>query len=103
VRHDLLLLALALPVGVGLGFAYASSIYYSLHGSGEHGKYSGIHEAVLGAGNFALPLAGGALADALGDLRVPYALAGLAALVAVGVQEAAYRMSATRSSNRSMR
>ena len=30
---------------VGLGVANASSIYYSLHGPADHGKYAGLHEA----------------------------------------------------------
>lgn len=88
---DRIILLLAPLVGVGLGFSYASSIYYSLHGSDEHGKYSGIHEAVLGAGNIVFPFAGGILADAAGDLRVPYWLAGGAVLAAVALEEAVYR------------
>lgn len=90
-RNDPLILALAPLVGIGLGFSNASSIYYSLHGPAEHGKYSGIHEAVLGAGNIALPLLGGVLADATGDLRTPYWLAAAAVTAAVAIEEAVYR------------
>jgi MFS family permease len=91
LRADEAILAASLPVGLGLGFAYASSIYYSLHGPAGHGKYSGIHEAVLGAGNAVLPLAGGALADVMGEARFPFWLAGGAVLAAVAAQEALYR------------
>src|SRR6185436_16610239 len=59
------ILAAAAVVGVGLGFANASSIYYSLHGPADHGKYAGLHEAVLGTGSFLIPLAGGMMADQL--------------------------------------
>lgn len=93
MRGDLLLLALAPAIGLGLGFSNASSIYYSLHGPSEHGKYSGIHEAVLGAGNIALPLLGGLMADATGDLRTPYWLAAAAVTAAIAIEEAVYRTS----------
>jgi MFS family permease len=89
-------------VGIGLGFANASSIYYSLHGPADHGKYAGLHEAVLGSGTILIPLAGGALADLSLDLRTPYWLAGALALVAVAVQEVLYRRSPSSSSNRSI-
>jgi predicted MFS family arabinose efflux permease len=90
-RNDVLILALTPLVGLGLGFSYASSLYYSLHGANEQGKYSGIHEAVLGAGTIVFPFAGGILADATGDLRVPYWLAGGATLAAIALEEAIYR------------
>src|SRR6185436_4573049 len=77
------LLATAAVVGIGLGFANASSIYYSLHGPADHGKYAGLHEAVLGTGSFLIPLAGGILADQLHDLRMPYWLAGAGTIVAI--------------------
>ncbi len=101
--NDLFILALAPLLGIGLGFCYASSIYYSLHGASHHGKYSGIHEAVLGAGNIILPLAGGMLADGTGDLRAPYWLAAGALLAAIGIEEGIYRTSSRSCSNRSMR
>jgi MFS family permease len=91
IRTDLGILALAPLVGLGLGFSYASSIYYSLHGPSEHGKFAGLHEAVLGAGTFLVPLAGGWLADRTGDLRMPYWLAATATLGAIALEEVIYR------------
>jgi MFS family permease len=91
VTSDGALMAAAALVGVGLGFANASSIYYSLHGPADHGKYAGVHEAVLGAGSFLVPLAGGALADLRHDLRMPYWLAGGLTLVVLAIQEIVYR------------
>lgn len=91
VRSEPALLALAPLIGIGLGYGYASSIYYSLHTPQGHGKFSGLHEAVLGSGNFVLPLAAGILADRLFDLRLPYWLAAAGALAAVAVEEAIYR------------
>ncbi|MBI3855792.1 MAG: MFS transporter [Planctomycetes bacterium] len=84
-------LGAAAMVGVGLGFANASSIYYSLHGPADHGKYAGLHEAVLGTGTVLVPLAGGLMADHYGDLRMPYWLAGAATLAAILAEEAVYR------------
>lgn len=88
---QVVLLAAAAGVGVGLGFANASSIYYSLHGPADHGKYAGVHEAVLGAGSFLVPLAGGALADLNHDLRMPFWLAGALTLAVLVIEEAIYR------------
>jgi MFS family permease len=93
---DVAWLGLAAVIGAGIGFSYASSIYYSLHGPADHGKYAGLHEAVLGTGSFLIPLAGGKLADLTGDLRMPYVLAAGAVLVSIAVQEGVYR---TRSSS----
>jgi MFS family permease len=90
---DLLLLALAPLLGASLGFAYASSIHYSLHGPANHGKYAGLHEAVLGSGTVLVPLAGGLMVDLGGGLRAPYLLAGAGAAVAVLVEEVLYRRS----------
>jgi predicted MFS family arabinose efflux permease len=91
LTSDAALLAAAGVVGVSLGFANASSIYYSLHGPSDHGKYAGLHEAVLGAGTILIPLAGGMVADQFHDLRMPYWLAGGATLVAIAVEEIVYR------------
>ncbi|MBV8882150.1 MAG: MFS transporter [Planctomycetaceae bacterium] len=93
LSSDGTLLAAGAAVGAGLGFVNASSIYYSLHGPSDHGKYAGLHEAVLGAGTFLAPLAGGALADLTRDLRSPYWLAGGLMIAAVAVEELVYRRS----------
>lgn len=89
-------------LGIGLGFGYVASLYYSLHATEEHGKYSGLHEAILGSGNFAMPLAAGALAGGLGDLRWPYWLCALSALAAIAVEEVIYRTMRRSSSKRSI-
>ncbi|HZE98254.1 MAG TPA: MFS transporter [Planctomycetota bacterium] len=91
LSRDVALLAAGALIGIGLGFANASSIYYSLHGPSDHGRYAGLHEAVLGAGSFLAPLAGGALADLTHDLRSPYWLAGALTVAAVAVEETVYR------------
>jgi len=89
----LTLLVLGPLVGAGIGFTYASSIYYSLHGPAEHGRFAGIHEAVLGSGSFLVPLAAGALADLSGDLRAPYWLAAGLSAASLALQERIYRRS----------
>ena len=93
LRDPLLLLLVAPLIGVGIGFTYASSIYYSLHGPSDHGRFAGIHEAVLGAGSFVIPLAAGALADLSGDLRAPYWLAAVVCVASIALQERVYRRS----------
>ncbi len=103
VNQGMILLALASLAGMTMGFIYNSSIYYSLHGPSHHGKYSGLHEAMQGAGVFLMPLAGGALADLTGDLRAPYLLAAGAILAAVALEEILYRTRSSSSSNRSIR
>ncbi len=92
-----IVIAAAPLIGLGLGVGYASSIYYSLHTPAGHGKYSGIHEAILGAGGFLVPIAAGALAGL--DLRGPYWLCGLLCLGAVAVEEALLRTNPTTASN----
>jgi MFS family permease len=91
LTRDWALLGAGAVIGVGLGFANASSIYYSLHGPSDHGKYAGLHEAVLGAGSFLAPLAGGALADLTLDLRAPYWVAGGVTIAAIAGEEILYR------------
>lgn len=101
-RNDLVVFLAAPVLGLCLSFAYASSLYYSLHNAERHGTYSGVHEAVLGAGNFLVPLVGGALADGFGDLRAPYLLAAATALGAVLLEEAVYRRISRSRENRSI-
>jgi hypothetical protein len=56
-------LAAALPAavaaGLGLGLAYTASIFYSVHSDEARGARAGIHEAVIGASNFVVPLLAG--------------------------------------------
>lgn len=52
-----------------------------MHSNESRGARAGIHEAVIGASNFAIPLAGGVLQQASGWAPAGYALA--AGLVAV--------------------
>ncbi len=69
--------ALTPVLGGMLGLCYASSIYYSLRaGEKKEGKYSGIHEAVLGGAVILTPLLGGTLATGLGFLPASFLLAG---------------------------
>ena len=89
-----MLLALAPVLGAGLGVGYAASIYYSLHTPADHGRYSGFHEAIIGASNFLVPLAAGALADRL-DLRWPYWLSGGLCLAVVLAGDAIFRATST--------
>jgi MFS family permease len=79
-------LALALPLGASFGVAYAASIFYSLHVDTGRGRNAGIHESLVGAGHFAMPLLGGLAAAGSGSLMAPYFLAGGATVLAVGVQ-----------------
>ncbi len=91
-----LALATALPVGVlvplmvlvggGLGICYYSSIYYSLHSDTARGGRAGLHEAMLGSGNFALPLLAGMAASLAHSPRVPYHFIAGAVLLSVAIQ-----------------
>jgi MFS family permease len=56
-------LAAAVPaaavLGLALGQAYAASVYYSVHSAESRGARAGIHEAVIGAADFGIPMLGG--------------------------------------------
>lgn len=84
------ILSAAPLLGAGFGFAYAASLYYSLHTPRGQGRYSGLHEAVIGAGNLLVPLAGGGAAVLAGSLRAPYVVCAAAGLFAIAVQAAIY-------------
>jgi len=86
-----LLLVTAIPIGVALGFAYHASITYSLIDRTSRGRRAGIHESLLGLGNFLLPLLGGLLASGTADLRMPYWLCGFVIFSAIIVQHALWR------------
>lgn len=75
-------------LGCGAGLTYYSSLFYSLDAPSARGVRSGLHEAILGAGGFVIPFAGGGLARLTGHERAPYAFcvaALVAGLVAQGV------------------
>jgi len=81
-----LLLALAPLLGASFGVCYAASIFYSLHTDVGKGRNTGIHESLIGAGIFLLPLLGGFAARFSGRLGAPYLLAGTAVLIAAALQ-----------------
>jgi len=83
----------AVPLGVGLGLAYHASITYSLASHAGRGQRAGIHESLLGAGNLFIPLIGGLLATAAGDLRVPYWFCGVVILAGLAGQEMLWKSS----------
>ncbi len=83
-----LLLAGAPLLGATFGVCYAASIFYSLDTVRGKGRNAGIHESLVGAGNFAVPLLGGATVRWTGSLAAPYLVAALvmaAALLAQGL------------------
>ena len=69
-------------LGLSAGLTYFSSIFYSLYGSVDKGKKSGLHEAVIGTGAFFGPLAGGIFAAKFG-IRAPYVVAAITLAVAM--------------------
>jgi len=54
------LIAAQLLFGVALGLIYYSSLFYSMDVGDTKGEHGGIHEAVIGLGNFAGPAVGAA-------------------------------------------
>ncbi|MHC4608329.1 MAG: MFS transporter [Planctomycetota bacterium] len=91
------LIIMALAVGAGLGYGYAVSIYYSLHTPEAHGKYSGIHEAFLGASSFLAPIAAGVLATGCKEPRMSWWLCGAMVVGGVLLQEIIFRRWRARS------
>lgn len=86
-----LTLLVAIPIGAGLGLAYHASITYSLTAHATRGQRAGIHESLLGIGNFSFPLIGGLLASGTRDLRMPYWFCALMVLVGLLAQEVIWR------------
>lgn len=80
------LVALMGLVGGGLGISYFSSIYYSLHSDDQRGGRAGLHEAMLGSGNFALPLLAGLAAHLAGSVRAPYVFIAVAVALSASAQ-----------------
>jgi MFS family permease len=72
-------LALGVPaaalLGLALGQAYSASVYYSVHSEEARGARAGVHEAVIGASDFGMPLLGGQAASATGWSPAPYVAA----------------------------
>lgn len=89
-----ILLSLAV-FGMAIGLTYSSSIFYSLDYGGGKAEHSGLHEAMVGIGSLAGPLAGIAGSFWMSDPRGP-ALAALA-VVALGTLAATARLSTARS------
>lgn len=69
-------------LGLSGGMTYFSSIFYSLYGSADKGKKSGLHEAFLGMGALFGPLAGGFFAQKFG-IRAPYVVAAVVMTLAM--------------------
>jgi MFS family permease len=65
--HGGLVLAALTAMGFAMGLTYCTSIYYSLDYGETKGEHGGLHEAVLGLGVFAGPLAGAVSAHATGS------------------------------------
>lgn len=86
-------LLLALPIGLGLGLAYQASIFYSLDVSEGRGRNSGLHEGILGSGNFLLPVIGGWVAGTSLGVTAPYLVAGFAVCLGLFLQAAVSRLS----------
>jgi MFS family permease len=86
-------LAAALPaaavLGLAMGLCYMASIYYSVHAPEDRGARAGIHEAVVGAGNFAVPFLAGLAGEAAGGTA---AIGIAAAVLALGAGFAALRI-----------
>jgi predicted MFS family arabinose efflux permease len=59
-RHLFLFIAAQLFFGAALGLVYYSSLFYSMDLSDTKGAHGGLHEAAIGAGNFAGPAVGAA-------------------------------------------
>jgi predicted MFS family arabinose efflux permease len=60
IPHLVVLVAAQLVFGAALGLIYYSSLYYSMDVGDTKGEHGGIHEAVIGLGNFAGPAVGAA-------------------------------------------
>ena len=88
-------LGAALPaaavLGLALGQAYAASVYYSVHSTEGRGARAGIHEAVIGASDFGLPMLGGLAATATGWKPSVFVLAAVVAAVCLAMAGRAVR------------
>lgn len=91
VHQPHIVLLLGLCMGTGTGLSEISSLTYSLRASeSDKGKYAGINETIINAGNFIFPLILGFVSDR--NLAIPYALLALIVAIGIGVQELLYRL-----------
>jgi MFS family permease len=72
-------------LGLALAQAYSASVYYSVHSEESRGARAGVHEALIGASDFAYPLLGGLAATATGWSLAPYATAVSISVAALGI------------------
>jgi len=86
----------AAVLGLALGQAYAASVYYSVHSAESRGARAGIHEAVIGAADFGIPMLGGLAVTATGWKPAVFILA--ACVVVLALVMAARATSPSRSS-----
>lgn len=70
----------AVVIGGAQAVTYTASVFYSLDFDQKRGLRTGIHEAVLALGG-SLPILGGALADASGNLQAPLLFMGAICVV----------------------
>jgi len=91
----------ALVFGWALGTCYTASLYYSLHAPAARGRNAGVHEGLIGLGSMTIPFLGGVLARIGNGLWVPYAVAGCAIALSLGLQELLYQR-ANRSRKREL-
>lgn len=75
------LISAQLLFGVAVGLIYYSSLFYSMDSSDTKGEHGGIHEAVIGLGNFAGPAVGAAALQFLPQYTYSGALAVTALLL----------------------
>lgn len=80
-----LILVTAPLIGFSFGLCFFSSASYSLRVRRRPGRSIGLHEAILGSGNFLVPQLGGLLATGMKDLRWPYWLAGTVVLATLAL------------------
>jgi MFS family permease len=81
----------AVVLGLSLGQSYTASVYYSVHAEEGRGARAGIHEALIGAGDFSVPFVGGLLASRTGWAPAACVLASAVAGLAMWRSRAAMR------------
>ena len=89
------MLAAAPLIGIGLGLCYQASIFYSLDRTENRGLSTGLHEGILGSGNFLIPLAAGWVAERAGATSRVYPVCGVICAIALVVQFMTMRASSS--------